>query len=441
MKIPPYPPKLEGIKFPGISDHNMAFAKKVNTKYLYWSEIKYLKRDPDGASIESLWYLCKLLRDSNAKEVKISDTRGFTFKYNLIEKIQPKLHLFDMNLGGKMQGEGIVPDEDRASYLISSIMEEAIASSQLEGAVTSRKIAKEMLRSERKPRNKSEQMIMNNYNTIKEVINLKGSKLTPDIIQTIHATITHLTLDSSTYEGKFRKTNDVNVVDVDTDEIVYRPPDFTLLSQLMDEFCAFANQSNKNTFIHPIIRASILHFLIGYIHPFVDGNGRTARAIFYWYLISQGYWLMEYMSISRMIIKSPAQYARAYLYSEFDQNDLTYFIIYQLKTMELAYTSLKAYISRKIKEKKSLLDFQRIESLNNRQSFIVKWISDDPTRKITIKEIQNRFGVVYQTARTDLSYLEKIGLIEKSVEGKKKLIYFSSINFTHVLQSLIKTSG
>jgi len=109
--------------------------------------------------------------------------------------------------------------------------------------------------------------------------------------------------------------------------------------------------------------------------------------------------------------------------------------------MELAYTSLKAYISRKIKEKKSLLDFQRIESLNNRQSFIVKWISDDPTRKITIKEIQNRFGVVYQTARTDLSYLEKIGLIEKSVEGKKKLIYFSSINFTHVLQSLIKTSG
>ncbi|WP_366511954.1 Fic family protein [Maribacter sp.] len=51
----------------------------------------------------------------------------------------------------------------------------------------------------------------------------------------------------------------------------------------------FFNNNPKKNFIHPIVKASILHFLIGYIHPFVDGNGRTARAIFYWYLLKNGY--------------------------------------------------------------------------------------------------------------------------------------------------------
>lgn len=44
--------------------------------------------------------------------------------------------------------------------------------------------------------------------------------------------------------------------------------------------------------------------MIAYMHPFVDGNGRTARALFYWYMLKSGYWLTEYLSISRVIAKS-----------------------------------------------------------------------------------------------------------------------------------------
>src|SRR5260221_12066996 len=117
------------------------------------------------------------------------------------------------------------------------------------------------------------------------------------------------------------------------------------MEKLMEEFCLFANDSkNENFFLHPIAKAIILHFLIGYIHPFSDGNGRTARALFYWYLIKKGYWLIEYMSVSRIILSSKAQYARAYQYTELDHNDCTYFILYNLKCIGRALEELKAYI-------------------------------------------------------------------------------------------------
>ncbi len=51
-------------------------------------------------------------------------------------------------------------------------------------------------------------------------------------------------------------------------------------------------------FIHPVIRAILLHFMLAYDHPFVDGTGRTARALFYWSMAHQGYWLMDFISIT-----------------------------------------------------------------------------------------------------------------------------------------------
>ena len=60
-------------------------------------------------------------------------------------------------------------------------------------------------------------------------------------------------------------------------------------------------------FIHPMIRSIILHFWLAYDHPFVDGNGRTARALFYWSMLRHGYWLFEFISISQIILKGPDQ--------------------------------------------------------------------------------------------------------------------------------------
>lgn len=409
--------------------------RSTNERHLYWSEFKY-KIGSIDIDPEILWGIVKLFRDSSAERIKISDMPGFEFKFNLTTDILQQLYEFDLHFIGRPLGEEIIPVIDKNQYLISSIMEEAIASSQIEGAATTRKEAKKMLREERKPKNKSEQMILNNYNTIKTLKDFKDKELTKELLKEIHSSISKETLTDPSQEGLFRKSNDIIVVNRDG-EISYVPPDCENLDEILTDFCIFANETNTQKFIHPIIRAAILHFLIGYIHPFTDGNGRTARAIFYWYLLKKGYWLIEYISISRMIIKSRGQYSTAYLFSELDENDLTYFINYQLKTLELAFDSLKEYITRNVQEKRKLHDYSKIKDINDRQIMILKLLSDAPEFSITIKEIQNRFNTVYQTARTDLIGLENSGLIKKRTSGKKKLIYHRAEKFEGILSELI----
>ena len=337
-------------------------------------------------------------------------------------------------MGGSIGTPSLIPDEEKERFLISSLMEESIASSQLEGAATTRKVAKEMLRTARKPKTKSELMILNNYITINHLTKMKNKKITPEMILEIHALITKDTIGDKKYEGRFRDTNDVRVVDSSTGKIYYTPPDHSIIAQLIDDLCFFINNESKKNFMHPIIKASIIHFLIGYIHPFVDGNGRTARAIFYWYLISKGYWLMEYMSISRTIIKAPSKYARAYMYTEKDDNDLTYFISFQIRTLDQSLEELKKYIRKKIKERDQLYDLLKVEGLNPRQIQIIKKFSDNPKLVMTIKEVKNTFNVVPQTARTDLLKLVKMGFLRKSRMGKKKLIFLRSEQFESLLK-------
>jgi Fic family protein len=201
----------------------------------------------------------------------------------------------------------------------------------------------------------------------------------------------------------------------------------------MQEFCDFANDREmEGEFIHPIIKGIILHFLIGYIHPFVDGNGRTARTIFYWYLIKRGYWLVEYMSISRIILKAKSQYARAYLHTEYDENDLTYFIIYNIKAMNVALEDLKKYIHKKTLEKRRMLSLLKETSLNERQLVVVKDILNDRDKYFLVKQIESRFRVSNQTARNDLTGLVKKGVLVERMSGKKSQ-FFAADDFDKIL--------
>jgi len=442
MKIPETPPKIthtnlsEALRY--LKDETFQpVIKKAISSYLYWSDFKY-KNSTDQIEPEILWTIVKLNRNLNAETIKISDVPGFEFKYNLTSNILQQLHELDLNLGSGPESEELIPGSDKNRYLINSIMEEAIASSQLEGASTTRKDAKKMLRQERKPRNKSEQMILNNYLTIKKLKNHKDEKLTPELILDIHSSITKDTLEESAQEGRIRQSNDISVVN-SGGEVIYVPPDCKYLEKIISDFCIFTNRTNEKRFIHPIIKASILHFLIGYIHPFVDGNGRAARAIFYWYLLKNGYWLIEYTSISRMIIQSKGQYSKAYLHSELDDNDVTYFINYQLRTMGQAFGSLKEYIDNKVREESELYNIKKIRTINERQALLLKSLMDEPKFIFTIKEVQNRFNTAYQTARTDILGLEELGLIDKKIVGTKKILYYRYGNFNEVLAKLIKS--
>ena len=326
-----------------------------------------------------------------------------------------------------------IAEVDTHKFMVSSIIEESIASSQIEGANTTRKKAKEMIQKGTKPKSKSEQMIMNNYNTMQHIVQHKHEALTPESLQYIHQLIAYKTLDLPEEEGAFRSHNDIYVVDFTNSEVVHTPPDAAEIPMLIVQLCTFFN-TNSHTFIHPLIKACILHFMIGFIHPFTDGNGRTARAVFYWYMLKSGYWLTEYLSISRIIKETKKQYEKAFLYTEADDNDLSYFITYQLKAMEKAFEALKTYINRKQKEIFQASQFMKIAGVNDRMAQIIKIIYDDPERVLSIKEIENRFLISNHTARTDLKQLVDLGFLEVIPVNKKKQSYIKSASFYKLLQ-------
>ncbi|HEX9513950.1 MAG TPA: Fic family protein [Puia sp.] len=394
------------------------FIQINESSYPYWEKWKYLAKEW-GYDPKKLWSVVKTYRRPK-KEIKFFGLDGFRMHINTPSIMQQQLHELDLNLGGSLNTSDLIPTEEKQRYLVSSLMEEAIASSQLEGAATTRKLAKEMLESNRKPRNLSEQMIVNNYEVMQWIVKNKNAILTPDLILGIHHIITNNTLIEKEEEGAFRKTDDVRVIDVQTGAVLHTPPSHEYLENLMKEFCVFANDGHKEDFfLHPISKAIIIHFLIGYIHPFADGNGRTARALFYWYLLKKGYWLIEYMSVSRIILDSKAQYARVYQYTEFDENDLTYFILYNLKAINRALDELKKYIERKNLEKKNILSLLRDTDYNDRQLVLLQELLHDKKNTFTVPEIQIRFGVSNQTARNDLNHLVAKGILQPRRNGNK----------------------
>ncbi len=418
--------------------------KKIEEEYYYWDKVKHLKDDKihlfktNVAPNQLLWFIIKMRRDVINKTYylfsNLLEDNSFyiEYKFNINEFLQQKLYYLDFNFGAGLQKEQLLSELEKQQYLNNALMEEAVFSSMIEGATTTRIKAKEMLRKNKKPKTHSEQMILNNYNTIQYISKHKEDNISIEKLYEIHRLVTENTLDEDSI-GVFRNSNDVNVVNELTGEVVHTPPDFNNLDGLMSSFVTFFNNNPKEDFIHPIVKASILHFLIGYIHPFVDGNGRTARAIFYWYLLKNGYWLTEYLSISRVIMKTKTQYEKAYLYTEIDDMDVTYFIHYQVKILIRAFEDLKEYVAKKKKEETKLLKFLRLGEINERQAEILYKIEKKPTVFFTVKEIENSYGVTNQTARTDLEELVFRGFLKKIAVNKKSYNYWKGDNFESIL--------
>lgn len=401
--------------------------KSINDEYLYWDKLKYKSKTYDPAV---LWNTVKIERWIKSTKVRFGK---YDFNFMITDYIQKSLHLFDLNIGGNLGSNIGIGDTDKEKFLISSIMEEAISSSQMEGAATTRKKAKEMLQKELKPTNKSDQMILNNYITIQHIIQHKNEDLTPENLLYIHSLISKNTLDKKEEEGTFRLNNDIYVVNHSTSEVVHQPPSFEEIPILLKDLCTFFNAETEN-FIHPIIKGIIIHFMIAWIHPFSDGNGRTARTLFYWYMLKRGYWLTEYLSISRIIKDTKNQYEKAYLYTENDDNDLTYFITYHIKTMEKAFEALKNYITKKQKEVIQSAKFLKIPNINERQAQIIKLLHDDSDRVLNAKEIENRFNTSNFTARSDLKGLVELGFIEIIQVNKIKQSFIKSTQFEDILK-------
>ncbi len=397
------------------------FAQRANEKYWHWDKVRIIARSA-GLDPKIAWAVIAMGRQPQFRETTLVGESERPIKFGLTNSIQRNLMLIDQQLAGLIASpvEELISSTQRERYLLNSFSEEAIASSMLEGAATTRRDAKRMIQKDRKPRSTGEQMVFNNYQAMLFIREHRHTDLSPEFIFEIHRLLTNHTMPTGQI-GRYRKDADKVVVADQYGEVMHTPPLASELPNRIARFCTFANQiEEQDDFIHPVVKACLLHFQFGFDHPFCDGNGRTARALFYWYTLKRNYWLFEFMPISRLIYRSPGKYKKAFLYAETDDFDVTYFLHYHLDIISRTRTDMIKYLERqqqKAKNAQSL--FQSNTSHNARQREIMQQALQHPHTVFTVKICQNRFAIAYATARADLLALADQGYLIKSIEGKR----------------------
>ncbi|MCK4781883.1 Fic family protein [Candidatus Parcubacteria bacterium] len=404
-------------------------AQKSLSPYVHWEKIKHWPV-PNGIKNLELWAFIRLLRSKvfDRRNSPVKDEKGRYFTWiPWLPKLEKFLHEIDMRLGGNLfMSSNQVSDELQHRLLSRGVMEEAIASSQLEGAHTSRKAAKQILLEGKKPKNKDEQMIVNNYQAMRFVeTELKDKKLNEEFLFLLHEILTKDTLERSEI-ARYRKDKDDIIVGDDglRNEIYHIPPKEMFVKREIKRFMAYANNESPDAnFVHPVIKAIIIHFWIGYLHPFVDGNGRMARALFYWYLLREKYWAFGYLPLSKVIKNSPAQYRDAYIYTEQDENDLTYFIEYNINKITQAMREFEVYAERKWKENTRMAKMARNKyKLNDRQIQLLRYFYKNKDATTSVISHMKVYETSRVTSMKDLKGLEKQGFVTSKKTGR--LVYY-----------------
>lgn len=385
----------------------------VGGDYVHWQDIRF-KAPPEGFTVDEWWLGIKWARTHLLHDLPLLSSDGKPFRFALPDAILQSLHRIDQQASGEIAiSEEVVNPAVRDRYVRNSLIEEAITSSQLEGAHTTRRVAKEMIQTGRDPRSRDERMILNNFSAMRMVRAWTEEPLTPDRLLELHRVVTDGTLDDPTGAGRYQAPEETRVTVVDPQgRTVFVPPPAEQLPERIDLMCRFANGGGYDGFLHPVLRAILLHFWLAHDHPFEDGNGRTARALFYWSLLSQGYWLTEFLSVSRILRTAPVQYARAFLYTERDERDTTYFALHQLQVLGRAIDDLHKYLQRKMAEVRQTERLLKGAEFNHRQVALLTHALRHPGFDYTFRSHQRSHNVAYQSARTDLLELVDKGLIE-----------------------------
>ena len=392
--------------------------------YLHWDEIRHRPLPKGFADHKTYWTFLKMRRTIGRLPLPLQEKSGNMFSFAAADEILEGLSEADSHLRGLVDTYEPLSQAHRdMRQLRLSVEEEAIHSSLLEGAPTTRAKAKAMLDAGRKPRDIGERMVLNNYRAMEYVREHKDEPLSEAMIFELHRVVTEGVLQDENDAGRLRgEMEDFGVWDNARNRQLFVPPPVGELPGRLRALCAFANTPRQTRpFIHPVARAIILHFQLAYDHPFADGNGRTARALFYWLMLKNGYWLTEYVSISEILRRAPNNYSRAFLFTESDDGDVSYFVLHQLRVLKVAIAKFLNHLKKRRGDVRGLEKFA--DNLNERQREVLLRAHKNPHWIIAVREHRRRWNITTQTARTDLQSLVRLGYLEMRVQGKAHLFY------------------
>jgi len=387
----------------------------TNERYLTREEAGF--RIPNDLSLEQFWAALQNFRQQSAVTMPFQDQTGQPFWYVLTPLLQRNLHQIDSQ--GRDSIYKLVRQEIEWEMIKDSLMEEAVFSSAIEGAFSTVKRLKEMVDKKKPPKDINDQMVLNNYEAMQFILKEKHRQMDIDLILQLQKIVTKDTLDAddAAYSGQFR--DDWVYVKDKRDRVIYTPPPAEKVVPAMEQLIAWVNQKDEKDFTHPVIKAAFVHLYFVHIHPFFDGNGRTARALFYFDLIRNEYEFFKYFSISAAVQKAKGKYYNAIRSSEIHGGDFTYFLFYMADTIVESIHLVKSRIAHHYQKEYVIenLDKGGILLNSRQQKFIQRFFVMDQ-RVITLKKYQSWFKVAYETARSDLDGLHKKGVLSKGKQGK-----------------------
>lgn len=389
-------------------------------RYLSWDEFRR-RPLPAQHKPEHLWALVQIQRFGSSTPLSLDGPESYSVRVVVTDPLRAALHRIDCHQGlldaGLRKGES-----DAETYARRAFIEEALASSRIEGADTVRVVGRELLRSGRAPRDRSERMILNNFTALQHLDQWSREPLTPQMLCHIQEILTRETLDDPRDSGNIRRDDEVRVRDRLSGEVVHVPPPAGELEGRLRRLCDFANApAQDETFLHPVVRAILLHYQIAVDHPFGDGNGRTARWVFMWYLVKQdAFWWCRFLPVSRMTERAREGYYQAFLNAAADGFDATYLVRQQVRCMELEIANLATLLARR----KALYEQAR-RRLRLEDDFNIRQLAlfDHAVRHADAEFTQVGHaafhGVTAMTAGRDLNALAALGCLRQERKGRR----------------------
>ncbi|MDT4836219.1 Fic/DOC family protein [compost metagenome] len=396
-------------------------------RYLHYDKLRFRLKDKLDHAIA--WSIVKSARKAQLSNILELGEPAQPGKILLTPTIQKAISECDRNTTDAALEWmcNNIGEQKHVEYLLNDLIEdEAISSSQLEGAATTTQIAKDMLKRKRQPRTPDEKMILGNFKMMQFAWRNRNEALSLDLIAELHQTGVEGIDDDKYRPGAFR-VNDTVVVEDGEGNTIYTPPPAHGLEKRLKKFVDWVNtdhcQTLSDKYIHPLVKAIIIHFTIGFEHPFHDGNGRVARSLFYWFMFKNGFGAFRYIAISTLLKTAPVKYGRSYLYTESDDLDLTYFVDYQ---GEVVIRAVRAYMDE---YKKAVLDIEKFNvflyesglfgKLSDKQKTILQVAKNGKALHFSAQSVRENLGCSYNTASAALNGLVEKKLFIKQKEGRE----------------------
>ncbi len=258
-----------------------------------------------------------------------------------------------------------------------------------------------------------------NYLTVLENIDKLAelSKITEDLILKVHNSVTKGTLENPSDCGVYRNRY-VVVANRITGEVFFRPPSNEDVPGLVRALVEWLNSTDVGT-IDPIIEAGIAHYEFVRIHPFVDGNGRTARVLATLILYLRGFDTKQFFCLDDYYDSDRPAYYKAL--QNIDQNtlDLTNWLEYFVEGVNVSTDAVKERIIRLSSERLRRTKRGQI-AITERQMRIVEKINQN--EKITVGDVSKEFKITRQAALKEMNKLVNLKVV--GLKGKGRGAYY-----------------